>query len=153
VLPRGMRVIYKYTDGAAGEGFTRTEEWPGNARILTVDDVLTKNGDGSPDCLVIRRDAFGDESSNKNFVNLNRDFPSGGGTLTFETDLGGASGAAGAGGLVVGGLDLGDIRDEAPLTPGGLPEARENGVCRQRCPPPVVAPANDTIPPVMTAAE
>lgn len=151
VLPRGMRVIYKYTNGAAGEGFTRTEEWPGNARILQVDDTITKNNDGSPDCLVIRRDSFGDEASNKNFVNLNREI--GGGALSFDADLGGQDAALGAGGLVVGGLALGDIRALATLSPTGVPEARENGICRQRCPPPVVAPADDDIAPVLTAAE
>jgi hypothetical protein len=153
VLPRGMRVLYKYTNGAAGEGFTRTEEWPGNARILQVEDVLTKNNDGSPDCLVIRRDSFGDESSNKNFVNLNRGFEGGGGTLSFDADLGGQEAAVGAGGLVVGGLALTDPRALAALSPAGVPEARENGICLQRCPPPVVAPADDSIPPVLRAAE
>ena len=34
-------IKYKYTNGAAGEGFTGTEEWPGNARILEIKDVLT----------------------------------------------------------------------------------------------------------------
>src|SRR5207244_13251454 len=70
-LPRGARLLYKYTNGAAGEGFTGAEEWPGNARIIQIEDVLTGRPDGQPDCLVIRRDSFGDESTNKNFVNLN----------------------------------------------------------------------------------
>ena len=60
-LPRGMRVLYKYTDGSPNEGFTGTEEWPGNARILQIDDVLTGAASGQPDCLVVRRDSFGDE--------------------------------------------------------------------------------------------
>ena len=152
VLPRGMRVLYKYTDGAAGEGFTRTEEWPGNARILVIEDTLTKNGDGSQDCLVIRRDSFGDEATNKNFVNLNKFFV-GSGTLSFDTDTGGDNATAGAGGFTVGGLDVGDIRLRASLTPSGIPESRENGICKTTCPPPVVAPANDEIAPVLTAAE
>ena len=130
ILPRGMRVKYKYTNGSAGEGWTRTEEWPGNARILEVKDILTRHGDGSPDCLVIRRDVFGDEASNKNFVNTNAELKGSGGTLSFFKDLGGAPAAPLAEGRFAGGLELGDVRLGPPLSPLGMPEAAENGVAR-----------------------
>jgi hypothetical protein len=149
-LPRGLRVIYKYTDGAAGDGFSGTEEWPGNARILEVDDVLTSHADGSPDCLVIRRDSFGDEASNKNFVNLNPALASAGGALGWDVDLGGPSATPASGGTFIGGLALTDPENQAPLTPSGVPEARENGVCT-RCPAPLVLTASST-PPVLVSA-
>ncbi len=60
---RGVRVGYKYTWGLSGDGWTQTEEWPGNQRLLELVDM---NGDG----LVVRMDAFGDESSNKDKANL-----------------------------------------------------------------------------------
>jgi hypothetical protein len=140
-LPRGMRVKYKYTDGSAGEGFTRTEEWPGNARILEIDDVVSRYPDGRPDCLVVRRDVFGDEASNKNFVNLNRDLRSDAGTLSWDKDLGGPDKP----------LSLGDTRQEPPLTPVGVPEARENGVCRI-CPAPLTLDPDDHTPPDIVSA-
>ena len=150
-LPRGMRVLYKYTDGSPNEGFTGTEEWPGNARILQVDDVLTTSASGQPDCLVIRRDSFGDESSNKNYVNLNARL--GGGDLAYDDDLGGAVLGAPTeeGLLMVGGLALGDLAAAAPLTPDGVPEARENGVCTT-CPAPLTVSADDSEPPRLVAA-
>jgi hypothetical protein len=140
-LPRGMRVKYKYTDGSAGEGFTRTEEWPGNARILEIDDVLSRYPDGRPDCLVVRRDVFGDESSNKNFVNLNRDLRADAGTLSWDKDLGGPAKP----------LALGDTRQGPALTPAGVPEARENGVC-QICPAPLTIDPDDNTPPGIVSA-
>lgn len=150
-LPRGMRVLYKYTNGSPNEGFTGTEEWPGNARILVVEDVLTNAASGTPDCLVVRRDSFGDESSNKNFVNLNARL--GGGDLGYDTDLGGLPVPAPAGEdlLAAGGLALGDLLASAPLTPATIPEARENGVC-STCPAPLTVSADDDEAPRLVAA-
>jgi hypothetical protein len=148
-LPRGMRVLYKYTNGSPNEGFTATEEWPGNARILQVDDVITSSASGQPDCLVIRRDSFGDEASNKNFVNLNARL--GGGDLAYDADLGGAVVVAADGALPAGGLAVDGTRTQAPLTPAGIAEARENGVCTV-CPPPLTVSANDDDAPRLLAA-
>lgn len=153
-LPRGMRVLYKYTNGSPNEGFTGTEEWPGNARILQVDDVLTSSESGQPDCLVVRRDSFGDESSNKNFVNLNARL--GGGDLGYDDDLGGEiapapAGDDGAALLRNAGLTLADLRTRAPLTPTGIAEARENGRCTV-CPAPLTVSADDDEAPRLVAA-
>lgn len=150
-LPRGMRVLYKYTNGSPNEGFTATEEWPGNARILQVDDVLTSSASGQPDCLVIRRDSFGDESSNKNFVNLHARL--GGGNLGYDDDLGGpvAQAPEGEGLLPNAGLPVDGTRGAAPLTPAGIPEARENGVCTV-CPPILTVAADDEEAPRVVAA-
>jgi len=152
VLPRGMRVKYKYTNGSAGEGWTRTEEWPGNARILEVKDVLSRSADGSADCLVIRRDVFGDEASNKNYVNLNSKIKGAGGTLSFDQDLGGPAAAKVAEDSYVGGLELGDTRKRPPLTPDGMAEALENGVCT-RCPAPLTVSTDDKVAPELVSAE
>lgn len=151
-LPRGARLLYKYTNGAAGQGFTGAEEWPGNARIIEVEDVLTGRPDGEPDCLVIRRDSFGDEATNKNFVNLHPRAKARGGSVAFETDLGGAEIPVGPSGAYVGGLFAEDLRGAAPLTPAGVPEARENGVCT-KCPAPLVLDPDDVTPPQLVAAE
>lgn len=62
VLPRGAYIQYKYTWGTPSEPWTGTEEWPGNERLLEIADV---NGDN----FVRRRDAFGDESTNKSRAN------------------------------------------------------------------------------------
>lgn len=149
-LLRGMRVLYKYTNGSAGEGFTGTEEWPGNARILQLDDVLTGTESGTPDCLIIRRDAFGDESSNKNFVNLHARL--GGADLDYDTDLGGLDvGAPDVDGIRVGGATIESVRLQSTLTPAGVPEARENGIC-QSCPAPLTVSADDDSPPRLVAA-
>lgn len=149
-LPRGMRVLYKYTNGSPNEGFTATEEWPGNARILQVEDVLTSSASGQPDCLVIRRDSFGDESSNKNFVNLHARL--GGGNLDYDDDLGGATAPAVEEGLLPNaGLASDGTRSAAPLTPAGIAEARENGVCTV-CPPPLTVSADDEDAPRLIAA-
>jgi hypothetical protein len=150
-LPRGMRVLYKYTNGSPNEGFTGTEEWPGNARILQVEDVLTSSASGQPDCLVIRRDSFGDEASNKNFVNLHARL--GGGDLSYDDDLGGGALVQAPDATLVpgGGLPVDGTRSAAPLTPAGIPEARENGACT-RCPAPLTVPADDDQPPRLVAA-
>ena len=151
-LPRGARIQYKYTNGSAGEGFTGAEEWPGNARILEVQDVLTGRPDGKPDCILVRRDTFGDEASNKNFVNLNTVAKKRGGTVSFEADLGGGEVAEGAESAKLGGLSLLDVRSAGTLTPLGVPEARENGVC-QICPAPLILDPDDDTPPKLLDAE
>jgi len=148
-LPRGMRVLYKYTNGSPGEGFTGTEEWPGNARILVVDDVLTSNESGLADCLVVRRDVFGDESSNKNFVNLHASL--GGGDLGYNMDLGGPDGDDGDEALV-GGIFVEELRSLGTLSPAGIAEARENGRCT-RCPAPLTVSADDEQAPRVVAAQ
>lgn len=149
VLPRGMRVKYKYTNGSSGQGWTRTEEWPGNARILEVLDVLSR--DGQPDCLVIRRDAFGDEATNKNHVNSHSKIKAGGGNLSFGDDLGGEETAPSQDGFYAAGLKLGQLHQRPGLTPAGLPEALENGAC-ERCPAPLTASTDDKTPPQLVSA-
>lgn len=67
---RGVRIGYKYTYGLQGQGWTQSEEWPGNQRLLEIVDV---NGDH----LVVRMDVFGDEATNKDKANLLK--PSSGG--------------------------------------------------------------------------
>ena len=150
-LPRGMRVLYKYTNGSPNEGFTATEEWPGNARILQIDDVITSASSGQPDCLVIRRDSFGDESSNKNFVNLNSRL--GGGDLGYDDDLGGAAFVPGEDATLLPnvGLAVDGTRTQAPLSPTGIAESRENGICTV-CPPPLTVSADDDDAPRLIAA-
>lgn len=67
-LPRTtppLQLGYKFTWGLKGSTWTGTEEWPGNQRLLEVVDV---DGDG----LVVVRDSFGDEASNKDRQNLRR---------------------------------------------------------------------------------
>ena len=67
----------------------RTEEWPetrASCRSTTSSPALV---DGRPDCLVIRRDSFGDEAANKNFTSLADGLSSSGGTLGWDVDLGG----------------------------------------------------------------
>jgi hypothetical protein len=76
-LPRGLRLAYKYTWGTRGAGWTGTEEWPGNQRLLEVVDV---NGDR----FVHRRDVFADEATNKDKANLNA---TSSGTIGWNTDL------------------------------------------------------------------
>jgi hypothetical protein len=58
----GVRIGYKYTFGLPGQGWTDSQEWPGNQRILELAD---ENGDQ----LVLRTDIFGDEAANKDKVN------------------------------------------------------------------------------------
>jgi hypothetical protein len=76
-VPRGVRVGYKYTWGTRGQGWTGSEEWPGNSRIIQVDDL---NGDD----FVFRYDVFGDEATNKDASNLN---VRGTGTVSWDTDV------------------------------------------------------------------
>ncbi len=77
-LPAGAIIAYKYTYGTPGQGWTGTEEWPGNQRLLRIED---KNGDG----LVARRDLFGDETSNKDKSNALLPSNGGKGTLDSKT--------------------------------------------------------------------
>ncbi len=63
VMPRGLRIGYKVTWGQTGDRWTGTEEWPGNQRIMEIEDI---NDDG----FVYRKEAFGDEKSNKDKANL-----------------------------------------------------------------------------------
>ncbi len=74
-----LRIGYKYSWGLPGNGWTRTEEWPGNRRILELVDV-----DG--DSMIVRYDKFADEASNKDKVNLN---PAAHGSLDWDEDLDG----------------------------------------------------------------
>lgn len=76
---RGVRIGYKYTYGLAGQGWTGSEEWPGNQRLLEIVDV---NGDH----LVIRQDVFGDEASNKDKANLLKPSLGGCGVNYFENE-------------------------------------------------------------------
>lgn len=78
-MPRGARVGYKYTWGTQGQLWTGTEEWPGNQRILEAVDV---NGDD----IVLRRDNFQDEATNKDKSNLNIQ---GMGEIDWEADVNG----------------------------------------------------------------
>lgn len=59
----GVRLGYKFTFGEPKQGWTGSEEFPGNERHLELVDV---NGDG----LVTRFDLFGDETGNKDKKNL-----------------------------------------------------------------------------------
>jgi len=79
VFPRGVRIAYKFTYGRGGQNWTGTEEWPGNSRLLELVDV---NGDE----VIVRRDFFGDETSNKNQANLLSPARGGRGTVTWDTD-------------------------------------------------------------------
>lgn len=81
-LPVGLRIGYKYTYGSTGEGWTGTEEWPGNQRLLQIVDV---NGDG----LVARLDNFGDETSNKDKANQRLPSNGGLGSISWHTDADG----------------------------------------------------------------
>lgn len=65
-FPVGTHLAYKYTWGKTGAGWTGTEEFPGNSRLLEVKNV-------SGDCaMVIRYDNFADETTNKDVMNLNK---------------------------------------------------------------------------------
>lgn len=57
-----VRIAYKYTYGQPSQGWTDSEEFPGNQRILELVDV-------SGDHVVTRFDLFADETSNKDKKN------------------------------------------------------------------------------------
>jgi len=59
-----VRIAYKFTYGQPGQGWTDSEEFPGNQRILELVDV-----DG--DRIVTRFDLFADETTNKDKKNAN----------------------------------------------------------------------------------
>ena len=82
ILPRGLRMGYKYTWGTQGQLWTGTEEWPGNQRLFEVVDV---NGDN----VAYRYDNFQDETTNKDRANLNGHNPNPGGVVTWDTDVNG----------------------------------------------------------------
>lgn len=73
----GLRIGYKYTLGNPGQDWTDSEEWPGNQRLLEIEDL---NGDG----LATRYDIFGDESANKDKVNTFKLAKGGCGTVDWE---------------------------------------------------------------------
>ncbi|MCX7944698.1 MAG: hypothetical protein N2746_09355 [Deltaproteobacteria bacterium] len=79
VLPKGLRIGYKFTFGLAGDVWTGTEEWPGNQRLLEIIDV---NGDH----FVTRYDSFGDETTNKDKANQLLPSKGGTGTVNWNTD-------------------------------------------------------------------
>lgn len=75
----GVRIGYKYTFGFPGQGWTETEEWPGNKRVLELRDL---NGDR----LIVRQDIFGDETTNKDKANLLSPAKGGCGKVVFPAD-------------------------------------------------------------------
>ncbi len=79
ILPKGLRIGYKFTFGLSGDIWTGTEEWPGNQRLLEIADV---NGDH----FVTRYDSFGDETTNKDKANQLLPSKGGTGTVNWETD-------------------------------------------------------------------
>ncbi len=80
-----LRIGYKYTWGLRGQVWTGSEEWPGNSRIIQVDQVAV-DAAGKPlhEGIVYRFDTYGDEATNKDNSNLN---VKGHGTITWDTDL------------------------------------------------------------------
>ncbi len=82
VVPRGVRIGYKYTYGRGGQGWTATEEWPGNSRLLQALDRDENN-------IVVRYDYFGDETSNKDKQNSLSPSRGGRGTIDFLSDANG----------------------------------------------------------------
>ncbi len=80
-LPVGLRIGYKYTWGQSGDGWSGTEEWPGNSRIL---EIVDDNGDG----YVWRDDTVTDEATNKDKQNC---YGTSGCSsfVTWDTDLNG----------------------------------------------------------------
>jgi hypothetical protein len=74
-----VRIGYKYTYGNPGQGWTSTEEWPGNKRVLALRDV---NGDR----VITRQDLFGDETTNKDKANLLSPAKGGCGTVIFPNE-------------------------------------------------------------------
>ena len=73
----GVRLGYKYTYGLPGQGWTDSEEWPGNQRLFEVEDL-------SGDHIATRYDIFGDEAANKDKVNALKPSKGGCGTIAWE---------------------------------------------------------------------
>jgi hypothetical protein len=82
VAGTGVRIGYKYTYGFPGQGWTESEEWPGNKRVLALED---QNGDH----IVTRLDLFGDETTNKDRKNLLSPARGGCGVVVFPSDASG----------------------------------------------------------------
>jgi hypothetical protein len=76
-IPAGIHLAYKYTWGNPGDTWTGTEEFPGNTRIVQIKD-------NNADHKYSRYDKFGDETTNKDIVNLNY---CGDGTVDWDTDV------------------------------------------------------------------
>ena len=57
-----VRIGYKYTYGHPAQGWSGSEEWPGNQRLLELRDV-------NHDHVITRQDLFGDETTNKDKAN------------------------------------------------------------------------------------
>ncbi len=76
----GVRIAYKYTYGSPGQGWTESEEFPGNQRLLELVDV---NGDHR----VSRFDWFADETSNKDKKNQLPPSMGGCGSLSWPSDV------------------------------------------------------------------
>ncbi len=76
----GVRIAYKFTYGSPGQGWTESEEFPGNQRLLELADV---NGDHR----VSRFDWFADETSNKDKQNTLTPDRGGCGTLSWPSDV------------------------------------------------------------------
>ncbi len=79
--PEGVavRIGYKYTFGEPSAGWTGTEEWPGNKRVLELRDL-------TGDRMIVRFDRFGDETSNKDKANLLSPAKGGCGTVIFPSE-------------------------------------------------------------------
>ena len=75
----GLRIGYKYTFGLPGQGWTDSQEWPGNQRLLELADL-------NDDHLIIRHDIFGDEAANKDKVNALAPAKGGCGVILWEAD-------------------------------------------------------------------
>jgi hypothetical protein len=73
-----VRIAYKFTYGRPGQGWTDSEEFPGNQRLLELVDV---NGDH----LITRWDRFGDETTNKDKKNGLSPANGGCGTVTWPS--------------------------------------------------------------------
>jgi len=82
-----LRLGYKYTWGTRGQGWTGSEEWPGNSRIIQVEQVARDAGGAllHPG-IAFRHDVFGDEATNKDNSNLCTR-PGANGTISWGTDL------------------------------------------------------------------
>ena len=76
----GVRIAYKFTYGSPGQGWTESEEFPGNQRLLELVDV---NGDRR----ISRFDWFADETSNKDKKNGLTPDRGGCGALMWPSDV------------------------------------------------------------------
>jgi len=115
-----LRLGYKYTWGTRGAQWSGSEEWPGNSRIIQVEDL---NGDG----FVYRRDVFSDEATNKDKSNLNNN---GNGIVTWSTDMHGCGPEARENKFVVGSACLcGAYR--TPTSVGPITVAEPAGGCQE----------------------